>query len=184
MGWHAAPLLADRHYGANTHCALVVWIEDRPHLLDPGYLIVRPIALDPEHETKIETSFNEVVLRPTQGGERLELHTAQDGGLSHRLTFKTSPADPAEFLRAWEASFDWDMMRYPVLTKIDRGEHVYLQGQRLQRRGRETLARDQLEIAELPREISRQFGVDLRVVERALQILRRKGELHGDAAPR
>src|SRR5262249_17989982 len=31
LGWRAEPILADRRYGANTHCALVVWNDERPH---------------------------------------------------------------------------------------------------------------------------------------------------------
>ncbi len=46
LGWRAEPILADRHYGQNTHCALVVWVDGTPHLLDPGYLIVKPIPLE------------------------------------------------------------------------------------------------------------------------------------------
>ena len=41
----AEPILADRRYGDDTHSALVVWHEGKPHLLDPGYLIVRPLPL-------------------------------------------------------------------------------------------------------------------------------------------
>jgi arylamine N-acetyltransferase len=38
LGFEAEPILADRPYGSNTHCALRVMVEGQPHLLDPGYL--------------------------------------------------------------------------------------------------------------------------------------------------
>ncbi|RME21893.1 MAG: hypothetical protein D6806_13840, partial [Deltaproteobacteria bacterium] len=38
-GFEATPILADRHYGTDTHCAMLVHIGGRPHLLDPGFLI-------------------------------------------------------------------------------------------------------------------------------------------------
>ena len=181
LGWRAEPILADRHYGENTHCALVVWVGGTPHLLDPGYLIVRPIALERQEETRVLTSFNEVILSPRDGGDRIELHTLQHGHRSHRLTFKAAPADPAEFLKAWDASFSWDMMRYPVLTRVVAGNHVYLQGRLLQVRGRENFERDEVALEELPRRVAREFGLDVGIVERALQILVRQGEMHGGA---
>ncbi len=179
LGWRAEPILADRHYGENTHCALIVWVDGVPHLLDPGYLIVKPISLDRREETRVRTSFNEVILSPRSGGERIELHTLQHGNRSHRLTFKAGPADPAEFLKAWDVSFGWDMMRYPVLTRVVAGKHVYLQGQRLQVRGPASLERHEVALEDLPRRVAREFGVDVQIVERALRLLERQGELHG-----
>ena len=184
LGWRAEPILADRHYGMDTHCALVVWIDERPHLLDPGYLIVRPIPLGTSQETHVATSFNAVILRPTERGERYELYTSQQVSVSHRLTLKVAPTDPGTFLRAWDASFDWDMMRYPVLTRAYRNEHIYLQGQRIQRRGREHVVRDEIDLEQMPQQIAQEFGVDVRVVRRALEILQWKGELHGDTHAR
>ncbi len=187
LGWRAEPILADRHYGQNTHCALLAWVEGTPHLVDPGYLLVKPIPLESGalargEELQIATSFNEVVLSPVRDGDRIELHTLQRGQRSHRLTFKAGPADPAEFLKAWDASFDWDMMRYPVLTRVDQEKQIYLQGQRFQVRGRESLERTEISREELPLHIARAFGVDARIVERALRILGQRGELDGAAA--
>ncbi len=63
MGLEADPILADRRYGADTHCALIVWIEGQPHLLDPGYLIVDPIPLQlPGGHLVVATRFNQLEL--------------------------------------------------------------------------------------------------------------------------
>ncbi len=189
LGWRAEPILADRHYGADTHCALVVWIDGAPHLIDPGYLIVKPIPLDPDllksgaaedgAGVRVRTSFNDVVLVPTGDGERIELHTEHRGQRSHRLTLKTGPVDAGTFLRAWDASFKWDMMRYPVLTRVSGDLHVYLQGQRLQRRGRTELRREELRAEEVASRIRSEFGLDATLVERAINVLKRQGEFGG-----
>lgn len=178
-GWDAEPLLADRRYGPNTHCALVVQIENRPFLLDPGYLILDPIPLDSARETRIETEFNEVVLSPQPGGEKLQLSTVVQGQQRYRLTFKTAPVDSAEFLSAWDASFDWDMMRYPVLNRVRGGRQLYLQGNRYQQRGHELVKREEIPNNRLIERIAADFGVDATLASRALAILRRRGESHG-----
>jgi arylamine N-acetyltransferase len=179
LGWRAEPLLADRRYGENTHCALVVWLEDRPHLIDPGYLIVDPIPLELDDETRITTSFNELRLSPQRNADKLDLSTVGQGRQIYRLTFKTSPADVGEFLKAWDASFAWDMMRYPVLTRVRGHEQLYLQGERFQTRDRQDVRRVTIPSNALVGRIAAEFGIDARVAARALAALKRKGEPYG-----
>ncbi len=175
LGFRAEPILADRRYGANTHSALVVWIDEQPHILDPGYLLVEPIALQDGVQT-IVTGFNEIILTPQFGGQKLDLATRQNGGLTHRLTFKTDPADEGEFLHAWDASFDWDMMRYPLLTRTAGAQHIYLRGGRLQTRRGDQVQREEIASDDLARRIAVEFGLNVQLARRALAILRRKGE--------
>lgn len=179
LGWQAEPLLADRRYGPNTHCALAVWIDGRPHLLDPGYLIVEPIPLPNADATRLTTAFNEVVLTPRAGGEKLELATVSQGHNKYRLTFRTTPADAGEFLRAWEASFAWDMMHYPVLTRVVGSQQRYLQGDRFQIRSRTAVARQEVPAAELLDRIAAEFGIARDLAAQALTILHRRGAPYG-----
>jgi len=179
LGWQAEPLLADRRYGENTHCALLVWIDGRPHLLDPGYLILDPIPLDVRSQTRIVTEFNELVLTPQTGGRRLDLATVAQGQRKHRLTFKTEPADPGEFLQAWDASFDWDMMRYPVLSRVRSGRQLYLQGGRFQVRDQQSVRREEIPGRQLAQQIAEAFDIAPAIIARALEILHRKGEPYG-----
>jgi arylamine N-acetyltransferase len=184
LGWEAEPILADRRYGANTHCALLVWIDGQTHLLDPGYLIVDPIPLAAQSPLHLPTAFNELVLQPKAGGDQLELATVSQGRTTHRLTFKTAPADAGEFLHAWDASFDWDMMHYPVLTRVCDDRQLYLQGDRFQVRSRSAVARQELPTAELAARIATEFGISPEIVTRALTILKRQGAQWGQALPR
>lgn len=176
LGFRAEPILADRHYGADTHSALLVWLDGRAHVVDPGFLIVDPIPVETSRETHVRTAFNELLLQPRQGGERLALHTLSGKQRSERLTFKLDPVDPAQFLRAWDASFGWDMMRYPVLTRVDEQEHLYLQARRLQRRGAGGVEREELDPIHLARTIRERFGVSEQLAHRALELLARRGE--------
>jgi len=180
LGFEAEPILADRSYGANTHCALAVFLNGRAHLIDPGFLITRPIPLDDDTVRKIDTSFNRVLLLPKEGG-KIDLYTVQKGNRTYRLTFKPSPADPGEFLKAWDDSFGWDMMRYPLLTRVAGSRHIYLQGRRFQVRSLEDLSRSEIDLEDLPASIHREFGVDPSIARKAIEILRKKGEILGGA---
>ena len=182
LGWQAEPLLADRRYGANTHCALLVWIEGQPHLLDPGFLLVRPVPLPRTEPTRIATGFNEVILTPKADGARVDLETVQYGHTMYRLTYKTEPADRAAFLGAWDASFDWDMMHYPVVTRQSGDKQIYLQKNRLLVRDIHTAQRTELDPGTLVDQIAQTFGIASEVAARALTILRRKGDSYGSTA--
>jgi arylamine N-acetyltransferase len=179
LGWEAHPLLADRRYGSDTHCALVVWISGKPHLLDPGYLLVQPVPLPTGGEICIRTAFNEVVLTAKDGGNRVDLHTIQQRQQTYRLTFKAEPVDRNAFLRAWDASFDWDMMNYPVLSRLANDRQLYLQQNRWLVRGQTRVERKELDPQSLAEHIAREFGITPSVAARALAVLQRKGEGHG-----
>ncbi|MBI1901463.1 MAG: arylamine N-acetyltransferase [Planctomycetia bacterium] len=102
LGFRAEPVLADRRYGPDTHCAMQVWIGERPHLVDPGYLIVRPLPLVSSGELRVPTPFNELLLSAREDGSKVDLFTLQSGRRTYRLTYRTSPVDAGEFLRAWD----------------------------------------------------------------------------------
>ena len=188
LGFRAEPLLADRRYGDDTHSALLVWFDEQPHLLDPGYLILDPLPLGPLSRgvdssfrgegQRIATVFNELVLIPRQN-DRLELHTVQGGQQTYRLTFKTGPADAGAFLNAWDASFGWDMMRYPLLTRVSSQRQLYLQGDRFQVRTDHGVERDRVSRDDLPDHVARTFGLAPELAKRALRVLDRQGERHG-----
>jgi hypothetical protein len=166
------PILADRHYGPDTHCGLIM---AQPGgellLLDPGYLLFAPLRIPREQPVFFDTGFNRVELVPVPGGSRLELYTSVRNNRKLRLTFKMEPVSDETFGAAWERSFAFEMMTYPVLTRQLAGCHQYLQGNVLairdsQRTQRITLTPDkQVEF------FSASAGMDKGIVTRALEIV-------------
>ena len=178
LGFRAEPILADRPYGPNTHCALLVWLDGRTHLIDPGFLINDPVPLDGPRPISIDAGFQQTVLKPVSD-DRMELHSRRGGREQLRITFRTVPADPSSFLRAWDDSFGWDMMRYPIVTSLWRDSHVYLRANRLQTRSPEGLSREEVDPSTLPELIRSVFGVHPVITREALAILQRRGERLG-----
>ncbi len=184
LGWEAEPIMADRPYGADTHCALVIRLDGRPHLIDPGYLLTEPIPVDAEGERQIQTAFNRILLTPRDRGSKMELSTVTPQVKQLRLTYKTSPVDEGEFRRLWNTSFDWEMMRYPLLTKIRGSKQIYLRGNYLQIRDAASVQKKEIPPEQMVECIASEFNLAHAVAAGALSILYRKGELFGQSSGR
>ena len=172
MGIEAYPVLADRHYGADTHCGVMLAQAGGELLLcDPGYLLFAPVKIPIGEPVTFDNGFNRVELRPESGGSRLALYTMVKGNRKLRLTFKLEPVSDDAFGRAWERSFAFEMMSYPVLTRTECGRHQYLQANMLavrdaRRTQRTTLTPDkQIEF------FTASAGIDRSIVTRALEIV-------------
>jgi arylamine N-acetyltransferase len=165
LGLRVEPILADRRYGPNTHSALLVWLEGQPHLLDPGYLLVDPIPLQKQHLI-IPTSFQQVHLETNK--QQVQLLTEYEAKKTYRLTYKLDPVDTSQFLKAWDESFQFEMMQYPVLSRIVEGRQYYLQKQRLMIRGNEGTVHHEIKSEEMPKTIQRYFQIDPTLASEAL----------------
>jgi hypothetical protein len=183
LGIEAYPVLADRHYGPNTHCGLmIVQPGGEVLILDPGYLLFAPVQIPKEQPAFFDTGFNRIELRPVNGGTRLELYTSVKGNRKLRLTFKLEPVSDAAFGKAWEQSFAFEMMTYPVLTRTVNGCHQYLQGNVLAMRDSRGTQRLLLTPEKQIEFFTTSAGMDKTVVTRALEIV--KYGLNSSAAQR
>jgi arylamine N-acetyltransferase len=171
LGIETYPVLADRHYGADTHCGLmIVGPGGELQLLDPGYLLFAPVAIPREQPAVFETGFNRIELRPA-AGDRLELYTIVKTNRKLRLTFKLAPVSDEAFGKAWQRSFAFEMMTYPVLTRQVNGCHQYLQGNVLAVRDSRHTERTVLTPAKQIEFISSTLGMNRQIVTRALELV-------------
>jgi hypothetical protein len=142
-------------------------------------LILKPIPLSKNGEVKVKTSFNELVLSKQNAGSKLDLCTVEKGRSTYRLTYRLDPVDREAFLKVWEDSFDWEMMTYPLLTRVIGEEQIYLRGTRIQSRRLNCIEKSEVDPARMIERICERFGIHPSVVSKALSILKRQGELHG-----
>ena len=169
MGLEAEYLLADRSYGQNTHSALLVRINGEQYLVDPGYLITEPVPVTLSAQMKIQAGGEQLTLIP--GGTVISLFTSRAGKSVHRLTYKTAPVDACEFNKAWDASFHWEMMNYPLLARAGPSGRIYLRGLIFQVSNNNSVIRDKIPENELAAKITHEFGIHPTLVARALHIL-------------
>ncbi len=163
FGFDAHPLLCDRHYGPDTHCAVLLVLDGVKHVVDPGYLLYQPCVLPTNLRSYHHTGFSELELQPQRQGARVMLTSIVNGQRRYRLTYKVSIVDEQQFLAAWKRSFTFDMMRYPVITFCRNGRHVYLQGDTLRVRGSDGLTTRTLTPEQLRSFVVRDCGIDDRV---------------------
>jgi len=168
LGIESYPILADRHYGPDTHCGLVIADSGRFVLLDPGYLLFEPTILPRERPTTIDLGYNIVELNPQNGGQKVELYTIVKNSRKLRLTYKVAPVDDIGFGRAWKRSFAWEMMTYPVLTRRFGNEHYYFQKDMLYVRGPNGSERKILTQEMQIEFMTKKLGVSKDVVSKAL----------------
>ena len=171
LGFEAHPILADRHYGPETHCALVFVQGAQLELLDPGYLIDTPTPLPTTAPVTVTHGFNTVELHPREAGRKVDLYTVIKRDRRQRLTYRVAPVDGATFGRAWERSFAWEMMTYPVLTRACDGVQYYLQGHTLRMRDQERTVKRTLTPEERFDLIHSAFGIHPQIIATALTAL-------------
>jgi len=174
-GYRAAPFLAHMGRRENVHCGLLVDLFDGGRaLVDPGYLVNRPLPLAPgrsEHRTRSARILLE------GDGERYRLCTLTAGEWKERYRFDARPPDHDTFLLAWRESFTGPGMNQLCLTRgIDDG-YLYLHGRHLRR-----VTGDEKQVRKLGRDdavaVAEPFGIDPGLVEEAaamLASLRRNG---------
>lgn len=167
----AHPILGDRRYGSDTHCALVFSQDSDLLLLDPGYLIHTPTRLPTVTPVSISTGFNTIELIPHEAGRKVDLVTIVKNDRRFRLTYKINPVDGPTFGRAWERSFAWEMMTYPVLTRYTNGVHYYLQGTMLRIRDGEKTTKHTLSPDEQYDFVSKTLGINTNIITQAFSVV-------------
>ena len=156
------PVLCDTPHRPANHCATVVSSGGREFLLDPGYLLFEPVPLDGGElfghgkQLLLKAVSTDVVELWTFGTLRYRLHRA--------------PTSPEVFDSAWDASFDWTMMRGAHLCVPQGDGYAYMHNRTLCLRG--GAERDNVSLrGREALELNRRFGLDGSVVREAFSIV-------------
>lgn len=185
LGFEAAAILADRRYGTDTHCAAIVALTPNTwHLIDPGYLIYTPCLLPNASVIggvvlRYNLPHATIELHPTDTDKRIDLYTTQQPTQlppaklkpetpRYRLTYKIAAVDSESFERAWERSFSWEMMKYPIISTVINQQHIYLQKNNLFLRGPSESIRQTITADRLISELAPKLGISAVVLKKAL----------------
>jgi len=108
----------------NIHCALIVGIDNRKYVVDPGYLLGEPVELNGSIAVA-STPFGFVELRP-RGKIAYDLYTVAGSDRKWRYRLKTVPVSKGQFMEYWKDSFSQPMMNSLQLTRLSGKGHLYI----------------------------------------------------------
>jgi arylamine N-acetyltransferase len=168
-GFRCYPVMADMKR-PNIHCALVVLIDGRRYLVDPGYLLGEPAELT-DRPVTIGTSFGTVDLRP-RSGTRYDLYTIAGNERKWRYRLKAAPVPKPLFMRYWQESFSLPMMNSLQLTRLTEKGHLYIRNHHLRLRKGDRKVNENIR-STLETRIEREFGIPAEVTSEAREYLER-----------
>jgi len=125
-GFICYPVMADMRWGRNVHCALVVDLDEKKYLVDPGYLLHRPMEMHPGKPRLYKTECSGVELVFEVNSDRIELYTFDRHQKKWRYRFQDRPVSADTFLDHWLSSFHWNSMHGLCLTKLEKDRMVYI----------------------------------------------------------
>ena len=172
LGFICYPVMADMRNQRNIHCALIVLLERKKYLVDPGYLLTRPMEIHPDMPRLYRTKHTGVELRFDKNDERYHLYTFDQTQTKWRYRFRDCPVSHRDFLMFWQESFFKSTMHSIVMTKIKEDGMIYLHNDYLKissiaGQHKQRLKSNYLTV------IQDVFGIDPQLVEQAQEALSR-----------
>jgi arylamine N-acetyltransferase len=170
-GFSCHIIMGDMKAGRNIHCALVVMLDTIKYLVDPGYVLYRPMALDPTRPRLYYNELNGVELCFDPHRQAYDLYTFTSTEMKWRYRFIDRPTPEQEFLSHWQASFQRNSMHGLCLTRVHEDELIFILKD-FMRITSFTGKRNANLKRNLHRTINEVFGIAPEYVEQALQALR------------
>ena len=182
-GLSCHPVMAHMRHGANIHCALRVEAGQRTYLVDPGYLLPRPLELGhapPKkgpprgHPVIVPAGALDGVPDGVPPGD-FDLFTREQDGFKWRYRFSDEAPSPETFLRCWRQSFGLPGMRSLVATRRQADSRIYLHDHKLRLLGPDEKSTRNVR-ASLEATVEETFGISPQVTRQARAILDRRKE--------
>lgn len=171
-GYGAEPVMCDRSYGPNTHCAIIVPLGRDRYLVDPGYLMEEPILVPPSGESVQRGGHSTIRLRRLGRTSQLLLITERGGRAKIRYRLRDWRVSDGEFRSLWIDSFDWAMMRHLTVSRHTDEGQIFMRDGMIRLAGGKRKRQDRIG-AGFSNEIERVFGIDQSVVSTAEDAIRK-----------
>lgn len=163
--------LADMRVAKDCHCGLIVHENGVSYLIDPGYLILRPIDLS-QVPCRCTTQLNDVII--TFESNRYHVFTETNhSGRKLRYSISSIFDEEEPFYAAWKRSFALNSMNSLCLNKVFGSEQVYFHRDKFRistHNEKKNIAAKDTKI----KLISEFFSIDEHCIRKADEILRGK----------
>lgn len=172
-GFICYPVMADRSYGENTHCALIALLDSKKYLIDPGFLINRPIPLPLTGDLNIPMEFNSIYMTWNNAPNVLDIYTIHLDSKKLRYRLKVDPVSWEDFQKYWIESFNWSGMNNVVVTTTINGQQIYLRNRHLRIVKKEGITRKTISLDEI-QSVKTLLKIDPKLTKNAFDVLAKK----------
>jgi len=173
LGFQTDIFMGDMNYGPDIHCAIIVTVQNEKYLVDPGYLLSKPLRLPSGDPVLHETASNFVKIFPDNNG--YNVHTIEQNREKWRYLLKFPPVNETEFRNFWQKSFAHNMLNSLLVTRSDDKARMYFRKNRYSRITKTGKINENVKGNEVEF-LTRTFGIDKYLVTKALTVLRNRLE--------
>lgn len=131
-GFQARIAMADMHYGSNIHCAVIVPVDSRSFLVDPGYLLHQPMPLPYIEMELVQLTPMNLVRLVGEAENLFSLYTEENGQTKWRYRLRSSVVSGQEFIGHWIRSFSLNTMEQIMLSRVKPSGRLYFRKDRLE----------------------------------------------------
>lgn len=175
-GFAPRPVMCDRSYGPNTHCALIVPLGGERYLVDPGYLMEEPLLVPPFGESVYSGKTRTVRLLRLGLSSQLLLMTERGGKRKLRYRMRDAPISDVRFRELWIDSFGWAMMRHLCVSRLTDEGQLYMRDGMMRLVDGKRKSQDRI-ATRFSSEVEKAFHIDRRIVSLAEDAVRRIREV-------
>lgn len=175
LGYEAQPLICHLNWGKNTHSAITIHFDGARYLVDPGYMVFRPLPLNKTNVQSRLSSETGLSLRFDPELDEYAVYTYRQRQFVRRYRFNDQPVSWKSFASFWEASFNLPGMDDLTLTRVEGKEMIFVQGDFIKITSPESIKKlREVDLAE--KLIKEKFRIPLEKLEEARYVLKQRLE--------
>ena len=174
LGYEVEALLADLNWGSNNHSAILLHFSGQRFIVDPGYMIFKPLPLTRQHVQSQISAETGLSLRYDAARDSYSLYTFRKKQFVRRYSFSPRPVSLEVFAKYWKASFDLPGMDDLILNRVEGYEMTFIQGDFIKITSPNASAKYR-EATLVEDIIQNKFQIPLEKLEEARYLLRQRG---------
>ncbi len=128
LGYEAEALICSLNWGSNNHAAVQLNFNGRVFLIDPGYMIFKPLPLEARSVQNRISADTGISLRFQEDSDTYALYTFRNNQFIRRYQFENRAVPLEIFSKHWKASFELPGMNELTLTRVSGYEMLFIQG--------------------------------------------------------
>jgi len=173
LGYTVQPLIGHLNWAENTHSAIAIQHAGHRYLVDPGYMIFKPLPLQKRDVSARLSAETGLSLRFGRELDEYSLYTYRKKQFVRRYRFIDKAISWESFADHWQASFELPGMDDLMLTRVEGQEMIFIQGDFIKITSPQVI--EKIRAGNQAEQIIRdRFGIPLEKLEEARYVLKQR----------